>query len=89
MTTEYQITDDDYDTCKDPTSHSQPCWCAEHDEDDPQFWVMEHNTTTERDMLHSIADDDLIPLVDEASGGIIAYVLRGNEESILAHLNGR
>lgn len=52
-----------------------------------QFWLCDLDEQFHWDDLQrAVNERRLIGLVDEACGGIIAYILSGNEDSLMAHL---
>lgn len=59
---------------------------AAYDPKDPQFWTCDLDELNMEDLRGSMVKPGLVGLVDEAQGGIIAYVIRGQEASLLAHL---
>ncbi len=54
-----------------------------------RFWLQDMENINILDLLRSISDGAIIPLVDDEAGGIIAYILMGNENSLMAHITGR
>lgn len=62
---------------------------AVRQEDSPRFWWLWCEDSHIDDLQKSIDEGDLIGLVDETRGGIVAYILPGNEDSLLALLKGQ
>lgn len=56
-------------------------------DEDQRFDIMDLLPAHEKDLAKSIEKGNLVPLIDEEAG-IIGYLLDGNEDEILGHLNG-
>lgn len=56
-------------------------------DEDQRFDIMDLLPMHEQDLRKSLDKGRLTPLVDE-DAGIIGYLLSGNEDEILGHLNG-
>lgn len=55
--------------------------------EDQRFDIMDLTPAHEKDLRKSLDESSLIPLIDEKAG-IIGYLLDGNEDEVLGHLNG-